>query len=351
MATDPQLGALRLPWLAAPLSRLLATQSAHALLVHGPAGVGQFELGLALAQAWLCEDLSPPLAQRPCERCASCRLVQARSHPDLIVLVPEALREALGWAASEVEDGGEERAGKRKPSKEIRVDAVRGAIEFATTTSARGRGKVVVVHPAERMNEVAANAFLKTLEEPAGDARFVLSSAAPDALLPTIRSRCQAVALPLPPQEESEAWLAGQGVENPGVLLQACGGQPQEVLAWRALGIDAAMWRALPGRVARGEADAFAGWPLALVVEALQKLCHDAMAIACAAAPRYTAAGALAGPSDLRKLLAWAGELRRVARDAEHPWTLGLSVDALVQQGREALKTARSPAGPAPASR
>ena len=86
------------------------------------------------------------------------------------------------------------RGGKKKPSKEIRVEAIRAAIAFATTTSARGRGKVVVVHPAERMNAVAANAFLKTLEEPAGDARFLLCSAAPDSLLPTIRSRCQAVA-------------------------------------------------------------------------------------------------------------------------------------------------------------
>ena len=194
MAEDaPDVPAL--PWLAAPLGRALETQTAHALLLHAPGGVGQFELGLLLAQGWLCESTSVPLGERPCGPCASCRLVAAHSHPDLLVLVPEALREGLGWAAADAEEGGEDKAGKKKPSKEIRVDEVRAAIALALTTSSRGRGKVIVIHPAERMNAIAANAFLKTLEEPAGEARFVLCTAAPDGLLPTIRSRCQAIAL------------------------------------------------------------------------------------------------------------------------------------------------------------
>ena len=331
----------RLPWLVEPLARTLATRTAHALLVHGPRGVGQFELALALARAWLCENSAVALPARPCETCASCRLAHARSHPDLLVLVPAAMRESLGWfGPGEGEEGGD--ASKKKPSKEIRIDAVRAAIEFATTTSARGRGKVVVVHPAERLNPVAANAFLKTLEEPVGDARFVLCSADADSLLPTLRSRCQVVPLGIPPQAEAEGWLAQQGVETPGVLLAACGGQPDEVLAWRALGIDAAAWRALPGRVGRGEAGALHGWPLGLVVDVLQKLCHDAAAASCGVPPRYFPADSIETPcGDLPRLLAWAAELRRVARHAEHPWTLDHSVESLVQQGREALKTAR----------
>lgn len=335
-----------LPWLAAPLRRALATpQKAHALLVHGPAGVGQFQLALAIAQAWLCESPTVPLPLRPCGTCASCRLVQSRSHPDLLVLVPEALRESLGWTAAgnDGDDAGEERGSKKKkPSKDIRVEAVRGAVEFATTTSARGRGKVVVVHPAERMNLVAANAFLKTLEEPAGDARFLLCSAAADALLPTIRSRCQAIALPVPPRLDAESWLAGEGVEEAGVLLDACGGQPEEVIAWRGLGIDAAACRALPGRVARGDATALHGLPLTVVVDILQKVCHDAAALACNAPLRYFPAGGLVAGARLVDLLRWAAELRRVAAEAEHPWSVDLSAESLVQQGREALKTPRT---------
>jgi DNA polymerase-3 subunit delta' len=334
----------RLRWLAEPLQRALSSPRGHALLVHGPRGVGQFELSLTLAQAWLCESERVALASRPCDVCASCRLVNARSHPDLLVLVPEAMREAVGWGAGpgEGEEGGESGKSTKKPSKEVRVEAVRAGIGFATTTSARGRGKVLVVHPAERMNDVAANAFLKTLEEPPGDARFVLSSAAPDSLLPTIRSRCQAISLRAPPPGQAAAWLEVQGVVDAATLLAACGGQPQEVLAWAAQGVDAAAWRALPGRVGRGEASALHGLPLPLAIEMLQKLCHDAAALACGAAPRFFPRESLTAGADLAALSRWSRELGRLAMDAEHPWIVDLGVESLVEQGRQALKTARS---------
>jgi DNA polymerase-3 subunit delta' len=331
-----------LPWLAAPLRRALETQSAHALLLHGPSGVGQFELAMALAEGWLCESSTVPLGSRPCGVCASCRLVRARAHPDLLVLVPAALRESLGLAAGEGEEGSEEASGKKKPSKEIRVDEVRVAIAFALTTSARGRGKVVVVHPAERMNPIAANAFLKTLEEPPGNARFLLCSAAPDALLPTIRSRCQALPLKLPEKTDAIAWLTRRGIEEPEILLAACGGQPQEAAARADVGIDAAAWRALPRRIAEGDASALRSWPLPWVVDALQKLCHDAASIAAGATPRYFPVATLPGPGDLDKLLRHGRELARFAAHAEHPWIADLSVESLVAQGREALQTPRS---------
>ena len=331
-----------LPWLAAPLRQALETQRAHALLLHGPNGVGQFELAMAMAQGWLCESSTVPIGARPCGICASCRLVQARTHPDLLVLVPEAIRASLGLVVGEDDEGGEEPSGKKKPSKEIRVDEIRVAIAFSLTTSARGRGKIVVVHPAERMNAIAANAFLKTLEEPPGNARFILCSAMPDALLPTIRSRCQALALGLPAQADAVAWLAQQGVADPEVLLAACGGQPQEAVARAEHGIDAAAWRALPRRVAAGDASALRGWPLPWVVDALQKLCHDAACVGAGALPRYFPAATLSSSSDLESLLRYARTLGRFARHAEHPWMADLSVESLVAQGREALQTPRS---------
>jgi DNA polymerase III subunit delta' len=331
-----------MPWLVEPLRRTLATRSAHALLIHGPGNVGQFGLALALAKGWLCEQSDLPLAERPCGRCASCRLHAACSHPDLLVLVPEALRGALGWeqGAGEGEEVGE--GSRKKPSKDIRVEAVRAAIAFATTTSARGRGKFVVVHPAERMNEVAASAFLKTLEEPPGDARFLLCSAAPDQLLPTIRSRCQQVVLPIPAHGDAVAWLAGQGVADPAILLAAAGGQPQEAAEQAAGGLDAAMWLALPRRIAQGDASVLQGWPLPLAVAALQKVCHDALCLACGGAPRYFPRDRVVRDASLAALLRWSRELARVAVDAEHPWAVDLAIESLVEQGREALKTPRS---------
>jgi DNA polymerase-3 subunit delta' len=329
-------GALPLPWLEAPLRQALGTQRGHALLVHGPQGVGQFELTLTLAQAWLCEAATP---QRPCGVCASCKLVRARSHPDLLVLLPEALREALGWNAGDDGEaaGGDEKAGKRKPSKDIRVDEVRQAIAFAQTTSARGRGKVLVLHPAERMNGVSANALLKTLEEPPGDARLLLSCAAPDALLPTIRSRCHALPLRLPEPALATGWLAEQAVAQPDVMLAAAGGQPQDALAWARDGVDARQWVALPRQLAGGDAGGLAGWPLPRVVDMLQKLCHDAMRLAAGAAPRYFPAAAMPAAPSLHALGAWSRELGRLARQAEHPWNAGLMVESLTQQARAAL--------------
>lgn len=340
-------GTLPLPWLA-PWLAAAQRLGSHAVLLHGPQGIGQWELATSLAQGWLCEA---PAGPHPCGRCASCHLVQARSHPDLRVLLPEALQEPLGWSFGSDEEGAAEKGGKsRQPSKEIRVDAVRGAVEFAQTSSARGRAKVLVVHPAERMNGIAANALLKTLEEPPGQARFVLSCAAPEALLPTVRSRCQAIRLAVPDPAVAQAWLAQQGVARPELLLAGAGGQPFEALAWSRAGIGAQEWLRLPAQVARNDASAVAGWPLALVVEALQKLAHDQLAIAVGAAPRYFPADVLPADAPLAALTDWTRQLGRIARHAEHPWNIGLAAEALVAQGAKALSPADN-ARPATATR
>jgi len=333
-------GQLPLPWIAPWLDRALQGGRGHAVLIHGPRGVGQWELAMALAQAWLCES---PQGGRPCGRCAACRLVQARSHPDLLVLLPEAIQQALGWGGNDASgEGGEAGAKGRQPSKDIRVDAVRGAVTFAQTTPARGVAKVVVVHPAERMNAIAANALLKTLEEPAGAARFVLGSAAPDSLLPTIRSRCLSMALTLPPREAAIGWLQSQGVPDADVLLDAAGGQPLDALDWSRDGLDAARWRGLPMQVARGDATVLAGWTLPRAVDALLKLCHDAWSCAVGAPPRYFPRDALPSTVSARELPGWHKALQRAARHAEHPLNAALQVESLVTQGQRALVHSRA---------
>jgi len=333
----PADASLALPWLREPLQIALQTQRAHALLLHGPKGVGQFELALGLAQAWLCE--APGVsALRPFGTCASCRLVQAHSHPDMLVLLPEALREPLGWASADGEDAPADKASKAKPSKDVKVDAVRSAVAFAQTTSARGGLKVVVIHPAERMNAIAANTLLKTLEEPPGDARFVLSCSAPEMLLPTIRSRCQALAMALPPAVEAAAWLAARSIARPEVLLAATGGQPLEALAWAEQGIDATLWLRLPAMVAQGDASVLSAWPLSLLIDALHKLCHDLLCVVAGASPRYFPSEALRPGGSIGSLTGWSQALARAARHAEHPWNTPLMAEALVQQGRDAIR-------------
>jgi len=333
-------GQLPLPWLAAPLHQALTQGRSHALLLQGPAGVGQFDLALLLAQAWLCEQRATP-DQPGCGRCASCRLLKSRSHPDFQVLLPEALREPLGFGALEAE-GAEPKASKAKPSREIKIEAVRQVLSFSQVSVARGKAKVVVVYPAEALNTVAANALLKTLEEPQGLLRFVLASAAPQQLLPTIRSRCQPLQMALPAREAALAWLAGQGLAMPEVLLDATGGRPQEALLWSEEGIAAKTWLELPRRIARGEAQALTDWPVPRAIAALQRLVHDLMRIAHGAAPSYFPRDALPKLPAVRAALdQWARTLQQAARHAEHPLNAGLLMESLVAQGQQAMRPAR----------
>ncbi|MGA0610872.1 DNA polymerase III subunit delta' [Caldimonas sp. KR1-144] len=323
-------------WLDAPLAQALANVRGHAVLLHGPAGVGQFELAIALASAWLCEAPHRAVDAPACGECASCRLIAARTHPDLCVLLPEALQEPLGWRLGDESEAGEGGKGA-KPSKEIRIDAMRAAIAFTQQTAARGGAKLLVIHPAERMNHVTANTLLKTLEEPPGRVRFVLSSAAPARLLPTVRSRCQGLQLSLPPAAAARDWLAQQGVPEPDVLLAAAGGRPQAALDLHALGVTAASWRALPAEVRAGRWSFAADWPLPLLVESLGKLCDDALRRASGAPPRFFPADAVPADGDLLRLTAWGQRLRQAARHAEHPWKADLAAEALVGQARRAL--------------
>jgi DNA polymerase-3 subunit delta' len=331
-AQDPHAAVA--PWIAAQRATLLA-QRGHAWLLQGPSGLGQYTLALALVRAWLCEA---PTSQGACGQCASCHAIDVRTHADLCVLMPETQMIALGWplsekAQAEIDDK------KRKPSREIRVEAMRDAVEFTQRTSARGRGKAVLVYPAEQMNTVTANALLKTLEEPPGDVRFVLASEAAHLLLPTIRSRCLGHTMLWPSEEEALAWLQGQGMpaDVAQAQLRAAGGRPQDALAQAAAGRSPAAWALLPKAVARGDVSALSDATPAQAIDALQKLCHDLLASAAGAAPRYFAAADLPPAPPLPALARWSRALARAARTAEHPFNTGLMLEALVAQARHAL--------------
>jgi DNA polymerase-3 subunit delta' len=320
-----------LPWLEAPLRQALQQQRAHALLLQAPQGTGALEFMLTLAQAWLCEAVEAGL---PCGQCGSCRLLQSGSHPDLHLLLPETLRGLYGGAAQADDESADGAKARKKPSRQIRIDDVRAGVDWVVQSSSRGRAKVVLLHPAEAMNLQAASALLKTLEEPPGQARLLLSTADEARLLPTVRSRCQRIRLAGPNTEQAAAWLEEQGVRDAPVLLAAAGGAPLAARELAVAGIDAAGWLALPRAVARGQAAALAGWPVPRAVDALQKLCHDAWVVAVGGAPRYFAAQALPPGARPGLLNGWAKSLARVARHDEHPWNDGLLVEALVSEGR-----------------
>lgn len=324
------------PWLQRQLTVLLA-QRGHAWLLHGPSGLGQYTLALDLARAWLCER---PASNGACGQCGSCHAIAVRTHADLCVLMPETVMQQRQWplgekAQSEIDDK------KRKPSREIRVDAMREAIEFSQRTSGWGRGKVVLVYPPERMNGVTANALLKTLEEPPGDVKFVLASEAAQQLLPTIRSRCLGHAMAWPGEAELAPWLAQHGMdaEAAAVWLRAAGGRPDDALALGASGMDARHWSALPRLVQRGEIGAMQGRSPAEVVVTLHKLCHDMQLHAIGARPRFFDARDLPAPASFAGLSAWGRALARTTRTMEHPFNAGLMVEALLSQAKNALNS------------
>ena len=174
----------------------------QALLLEGPPGVGKQRLALWLAQALVCDAG----AGEGCGKCQHCKLVLSLSHPDVHWFVPLELSKKGGDADKQVElveeALGEEMAARRQqplyqPPSGLAshgIAAVRLLLRRLVLTPVMGRRKVFVIGDAERLvpqtgAEAAANALLKALEEPPADTVFVLTSAAPDALLPTILSR------------------------------------------------------------------------------------------------------------------------------------------------------------------
>ena len=325
------------PWIATQAQSLLA-QRGHAWLLAGPSGLGQYALAMGLVRAWLCDQPGPHGA---CGVCQSCHAIDVRTHADLCVLMPETVMMELGWplsekAQSDIDDK------KRKPSKEIRVDAMRDAVEFSQRTSARGRGKAVLVFPAERMNNVTANALLKTLEEPPGDVKFVLATEAAHQLLPTIRSRCLGHNMIWPTKDASLAWIAAQGVpaDQAVVALRAAGGRPDDALLFSGgSGRSAQAWVKLPQAMARGEVSALKDWTPAQAVDALHKLCHDMLAVKTGAAPRFFEVNELPSGGSLGSLTGWGKALGQTMRTVEHPFNPGLMLEALVSQAQIAINS------------
>jgi DNA polymerase III subunit delta' len=206
------------PWHRGELSRLLADRARipHALLVHGSAGIGKVEFARALAASVLCETPCEGIA---CGTCASCHWYSQGNHPDFREIVPEASLE---------EEEGEDAGAKPDKAKSlvIKIEQVRAVADFMALTTHRAGYRVLLIHPAEAMHPAAANALLKTLEEPPAHTLIVLVSDQPARLLATIRSRCRMLSLGAPPREEALEWLRAQGVAAPEIALAGAGGAP-----------------------------------------------------------------------------------------------------------------------------
>jgi DNA polymerase-3 subunit delta' len=310
MTTEPASEAARLPWASLlpwqrDAARSMLERRAifpHALLLHGARGVGKHALALNLAQGLLCE--SPRDDGLACGTCPGCTLAVAGQHPDLMrieLLLIDTEEDTL-----EVVDT-------------IAIDRIRALTDFVQLTSHRQRAKIAVIAPAERMNAAAANALLKTLEEPPHGTYLILVSDEPGRMPPTLRSRCRKLAAPLPTREESLAWLAAQRVELPELVLAQAAGAPLRALA-------------LGDPIVQSERRA---WLAALAVP--ERLSVPALAMRIDTGGKDERRARLAHA--LEWLIAWTADLARVAAGG----TVRLNPDAAAPLARLSTRVAPMP--------
>ena len=180
-------------------------QLAHAYLIVGPPQSGKTTLALQLAQAVNCTG-----DDRPCGRCHQCQRIERRLHTDVQVITP----------------GQDERTGR--PRTEISIDQIRLLENAAALAPYEGMYRVFIIDGAERLSTEAANALLKTLEEPPAHVLLLLTAAEEEALLSTIRSRCQRLEVRPLPEERLVAVLTGEhnvAPEDARLLARISGGR------------------------------------------------------------------------------------------------------------------------------
>lgn len=298
----------------------------HAILIRGQQGIGKLEFARLLAQALLCESRGG--RGEPCGRCPSCNWFAAGSHPDFRELAPEAQEDAEG-------------SGERKASVWIGVPQVRELSDFITLTSHRDGHKVILLQPAESLNANAANALLKSLEEPPPRTIFLLVTHRPRYLLPTIMSRCRQVPLHTPPPALALEWLRGEGVKEPALALAMAGGAP---LGARELAQDETYFDQRQAFLRAISQDPFEplvaaeqikDLPIERMVGWLQRWSYDIVAAQAGRAPRYhpdhdQAVRRLSGDLEPKSVTAFHRAMLRLQRIVHHPLNPRLATESLM---------------------
>ena len=300
----------------------------HAMLFTGTGGIGKRQFAHAVAQGMLCERGSAAL--NACGACESCHWMAGDSHPDCRVLQPEL-----------AEAGDDDEPVKRK-KPEISIAQIRALYDFINLTAHRGGLKVVVIQPAEAMNLNAANALLKSLEEPPADTRFLLVADRPAMLPATIRSRCQQLALTPPTNEESLQWLATQNIKDAGLALAQAGGAPLLAMQYADAEYLEQRKQFLDGLAARefdalGVAARHATQPVPPLIQWLQRWTYDMVSLKCTGRIRYNpdrqdALARTAGRINALEMLRFHRELVRFQRVIYHPLNPRLLLEDLMMR-------------------
>lgn len=307
----------------------------HALLLSGRKGTGKRDFALALAQSLLCQ--APLESGAACNHCSSCNWFRQGNHPDFRLLEPDS--------GSEMDELDAETKGKRpagtKPSVFITVSMIRALLDFTHLSTYAASIRIVLVYPAEAMNPQAANSLLKTLEEPLPNTLFILVSNQQRQLLPTIRSRCHAIAMPLPSRSEAKEWLQYRKVDHPESLLAQAGFAPLAA-ARLSEGEYQAQRHAFLSRLLQDKplnplalSSDYEKVDLSWIINWLQTIAYDLLSIKLAGKSHYLAGCALDLPGlaksvSVIKLIDFQNELAVIQRHANHPLNTRLVLEQLL---------------------
>lgn len=189
----------------------------HALLLAGPRGGGKAAFAEALAARLLCEKAVGQ--SEACGTCFSCNWISGGNHPDFRLVEPGG--DDQGETGSEMES-----VPQKKKSEQIRIHQIRALDDFLAIGTHRHGARVVIIRPAEAMNQATANSLLKVLEEPSSSTLFILITNSKRKLLPTILSRCQVVDFTKPTATDAMDLLRKYNTKHAEALLAHAGGMP-----------------------------------------------------------------------------------------------------------------------------
>ena len=270
----------------------------HAILLHGPPGVGENAFAEYFAKTLLCEDRQSDL--HACLNCSACRWFDQYSHPDYRRILPaafEALRRDLDDDESDDSPADEEDdtapRSKARLSQKIGIDQIRALFQTINLTTHRGGLRVYCLWPAEALTPESSNALLKMLEEPRPGTIFILATSHIDALLPTVLSRCHKLAMPMPSFDQALEWLNGHGVTDAETWLAEQGGAPLAALeaaksgSRKELDIFLAAMTLPDMTTALRSADQLQRVPLRTVVAWQQRWLYDLLSIRMSGQLRY----------------------------------------------------------------
>ncbi len=307
----------------------------HALLLNGTAGIGKHAFSLGLSKALLCNK--PTSQFLACGTCPSCIWFAESAHPDFRLIEPED--------ADSADDAPKKKTTKKR---QISVAQIRQLVDYLSLSSHQVNARrVILISPAEVLNNASANALLKILEEPPENTLFLLVTSQIQRLLPTIISRCQKIDMPKPTRADALAWLQTQQVSNAENALDYARGAPLLALqVAEEVGLITTMAKqlALGAKLDPfGSAPIFLGVGMERAIDTLQKWIFDLITfqyaqVLCFNTAYGNAFQALSKSVNLNLLLAFQDKLINAKKTADHPLSNEVQLENILLQYTQLFK-------------